>query len=389
MSRQETRADHFNDRTGAFLCQQLRSCRSATIFILVLGVMCAIFFVGWLQRGKAARDLKSDSRYLRGRLRRAEFENRGLREVVAPLISQAFTEFPGEETTRALKMVVARLESEDIVRRPIASVLAAVEIFVESDLKIDKKHAAGGGYLAFCRGSDTLLMVSSDSIYAHRDKEGKVRYSGVLQMSATDPGAGKPMNFLGEAEYLKIGFDAAPKNSVVADGKVTVVVNASRRFEFQIPSQKMLENTLFIRGIGNFIESQTESKSQANVSISSNRSTSETPTKEEIKKAVGAYLQYASTAEVRGPLSVGQVEEELLRSTLEWIVNEGLRPDKLQVPFGFMNDRWQSFKAQLRGMDQIYYYISDKDSWAVLCGSAGYALIREGLVIDTFVTSGN
>ena len=43
--------------------------------------------------------------------------------------------------------------------------------------------------------------------------------------------------------------------------------------------------------------------------------------------------------------------------------------------------------SEVEGQD--YYFISEKDSWAVLCGCAGYALIREGQVVDVIITSGN
>ena len=358
------------------------------VFILALSVLCGVFLVEWTQRGDTIEDLRSESRTLMLNLRLFEAENRGLRETIAPLISQAYSEFPEEEITRSLKKIIVRLDSEDALRRPIISVLARVEIVIRTDLKIDKNRTDNGGYLALCRDSDTLLLASSDSFYTRQSEEGKVKYSGVFQMSATDSAADKPINELDETEYLKIGFFAVPKNSNVVDGKVIIIINTSQRFDFQIPPQKMQDDTIFVREIDSFMEYQVQQKIQTVSYEGSYYFVSKTYTQEEVGKIIGKYLRRNFRIEVRGPLSIEQVEEESLRSVLESF-SENVRKDIPKVPFGFSNDTWLKFKMRLCGTDKIYYFMSEKASWAVLCGCTGYALIREGQVVDVIITAGN
>jgi hypothetical protein len=388
MEKQKTWFDGLKGKVGAFFQVRVDRWWWVIVCILALGVVCGVFLFEWAQRGGTIEDLKSENGKLKLNLRLFQTENRGLREAVAPLISQAFSEFPEEEITQSLKKIIVRLDSENALRRPITSVLAAVEIVIQTDLKIDKNHADNGGYLALCRDSDTLLLASSDSFYTRQSEEGKVKYSGVLQMSATDSAAGKPINELDEIEYLKIGFFAAPKNSIVVDGKVTIIINTSQRFEFQIPPQKMHEDMIFVREIGNFMEYQVQQKIHDEVSGDSNLSLSETYTQEEVGKIIGKYLRQTFQMEVKGPLSIERIEEESLRSVLVSF-SENVRRDIPQIPFGFNNGAWLRFKMRLCGTDKIYYFMSEKASWAVLCGRAGYALIREGQVVDVIITSGN
>lgn len=391
MSGQDAQADHSNGDTATSLRERMGRRQRAIITISVLGVLCVALLVGWLCRGSEIRDLKGANRVLNGRLRLAEFERRGLRETIGPLVGRAYIEFPEEETTRAIKKIAARWASKDAMTRPVTSVLAAIEIFVASDISVDNRNENGEGHLSLCSASDTLLALSSDSFCARRSKRGNAEYGGVFRMSPEDSAAETPMDLLDKTEYLTIGFNPRPGDDEIASGKVTIIFNTSERFEFQIPAQKVQESKVFVRGIRNLAESQIQSKNQATVAGGANRVISETPSLEEIEKTMGAYLHpYASSAEVRGPLSIEQVEEEMLRSHLEFVVVDGMRRDVPKLPFvGFMNEGWQRFKTQLIGIDQIYYFISDKESWGILCGSAGYAIIREGQVVDTFIVAGN
>ncbi|UCE48334.1 MAG: hypothetical protein JSW47_22390 [Phycisphaerales bacterium] len=265
---------------------------------------------------------------------------------------------PEEETTRALKKTAARWASKDAMTRPITSALAAVEMVIASNLGLDKRDENRGAHLSLCHASDALLVLSSDSLCARRSKSGTVEYGGVFQMSPKDLPAATPLDLVGKTEYLTVGFDPRPGDDQVTNGKITIVFNSSERFEFQIPAQKVQENKVFVRGIPNLVESQIRSKNQVTIPSGANRVISETPTLEEIEKTMGGYLRHASSAEVRGPLSLEQVEEESLRSIMESVVTQGIRRDIPMVPFGFMNDRWQYFKTQLLGIDQLYYFMS-------------------------------
>ena len=388
MGKQKTWINGLNSKVGAFLHIQVDRRWLVIVFILVLGVMCGVLFFEWVQRGDKIKDLKYENGKLKLNLRLVVAENRDIREILAPLISQAYSEFPEEEITQSLKKIVFRLDSRDALKRPITSVLATVEIVIQSDLKVNNNHIDNGSYLALCRDSDTLLLTSSDRFYTRQGKEDKVIYRGVFQMSDMDSAVGRPINELDKTEYLKMGFFAAPKNSIVANGKVIIIINTSQRFDFRIPPQKMQEDMIFVREIGSFTDHKVQQYISSWISRGSNYYIPRIYTKQEVGRIIGKYLRQNFRIDVRGPLSIEQIEEESLRSGLE-LFCENVREDIPKVPFGFSNDTWLKFKMRLCGTDKIYYFISEKDSWAVLCGCAGYALIREGQVVDVIITSGN
>ena len=388
MEKQKTWFDALIGKIGAFSHIRVGRRWWIIVFILIFGVVGGVFLFEWAQRGDTIEDLKSENGKLKLDLRLFAAENKGLREVLAPLIRQAYSDFPEEQITQSLKKIVVRLDNKDALKRPITSVLAIVEIVIRSDLKINNNHTDNSGSLALCRGSDTLLLASSDRFYKRQNEEGKVMYRGVFQMSDTDSAVNKPINELDETEYLQIEFFAVPQNSTVVDGKVTIIINTSRRFDFQIPPQKMQEDLVFVRQIDSFMDHMVQQDMNSWISKSSKYYVPRTYTKEQVGNIIGKYLRQSFRIEVRGPLSIEQVEEESLRSSLEWFC-EYVREDIPKVPFGFINDTWLRFKMRLCGTDKIYYFISEKDSWAVLCGCAGYALIREGQVVDIIITSGN
>ena len=56
------------------------------------------------------------------------------------------------------------------------------------------------------------------------------------------------------------------------------------------------------------------------------------------------------------------------------------------VPFGFLNDAWNQFKSQILPGDKIFDFTTSPESWKKLAGRQGYVLVRDGVVIATFVT---
>ena len=79
----------------------------------------------------------------------------------------------------------------------------------------------------------------------------------------------------------------------------------------------------------------------------------------------------------------------LQKVTLEEIEENNLYPDDGRVPhvpFGFAHAKWVQWKAQIREGDELYYFSSSAEAWRNLAGREGYALIREGQVVDTMVT---
>ena len=47
---------------------------------------------------------------------------------------------------------------------------------------------------------------------------------------------------------------------------------------------------------------------------------------------------------------------------------------------------WQMLKAKMLPGDEIWYFSSDPESWRHLAGREGYALVRDGDVIDAITT---
>ena len=50
---------------------------------------------------------------------------------------------------------------------------------------------------------------------------------------------------------------------------------------------------------------------------------------------------------------------------------------------------WQGLKAQMLPGDEIWYFSSGPESWRQLAGREGYALVRDGDVIDSLITGMN
>jgi hypothetical protein len=51
--------------------------------------------------------------------------------------------------------------------------------------------------------------------------------------------------------------------------------------------------------------------------------------------------------------------------------------------------KMKQFKEQIRPSDLIYYYCSEQAQWDAMMGSEGYALVRDGEVIDELLLKMN
>jgi hypothetical protein len=100
-----------------------------------------------------------------------------------------------------------------------------------------------------------------------------------------------------------------------------------------------------------------------------------------ITKIIRDYCGLGFSVDIRGPLTVEEVEKESLNE-----LSKESRKDIPKVPFGFSNKRWLLFKGKYRESDEIYYFITDQTSWNNLAGSAGYVLIRNYKVLATIIT---
>jgi hypothetical protein len=81
------------------------------------------------------------------------------------------------------------------------------------------------------------------------------------------------------------------------------------------------------------------------------------------------------------------------KTTIEKAEQDHLVTDKRlgpkPVPFGFINARWEKFKAGFRVGDELWEYESPAKSWEDLAGQAGLCIVREGRIIDTIITRMN
>lgn len=54
-------------------------------------------------------------------------------------------------------------------------------------------------------------------------------------------------------------------------------------------------------------------------------------------------------------------------------------------PFGEMTDRWREFVEQIGENDELWFFSSPDDSFAMKLGCLGYAIVRDGDVRKTLV----
>jgi hypothetical protein len=59
------------------------------------------------------------------------------------------------------------------------------------------------------------------------------------------------------------------------------------------------------------------------------------------------------------------------------------------VPFGFINARWEKFKAGIKIGDELWEFESPGKSWEKLAGRAGFCIVRAGRIIDAIITRMN
>lgn len=83
---------------------------------------------------------------------------------------------------------------------------------------------------------------------------------------------------------------------------------------------------------------------------------------------------------IYGPLSIAEVEKE---STVKIEIEGKMRA----IPFGYINDKWEEFKALYSSGDCIYHFKTGPKSWAALYGREGYILVREGKIIHYILSA--
>lgn len=86
------------------------------------------------------------------------------------------------------------------------------------------------------------------------------------------------------------------------------------------------------------------------------------------------------------PLGIDEIER------YEMAIISAMRKSMSEIPnapFGFQNAAWVDFKSRVRPGDKIVSYNTDRRAWQNLAGETGYALMRSGCLIESFMTRQN
>ena len=53
------------------------------------------------------------------------------------------------------------------------------------------------------------------------------------------------------------------------------------------------------------------------------------------------------------------------------------------VPFGFINEHWNAFKAEIIEGDELWLFSSSRESWTNNCGKGGICIVRDGVIVKS------
>ena len=84
------------------------------------------------------------------------------------------------------------------------------------------------------------------------------------------------------------------------------------------------------------------------------------------------------------PLTVQEIERRAIDA-----VKKSTRDDIPQVPFGFINEHWETIKAEMKQGDTLVAFDTPQRDWDNLGGMRGYALIRGKMLINVIITECN
>lgn len=160
------------------------------------------------------------------------------------------------------KQVDSPKPSQDIMDTRILTATATVEITIRSEEQVNARHSYQGAVLAFGKGKEALLLLSSKESTAKQMDMAEVRYSSELDMKPTDKAFKQPLSLLEQVEYAQVRFEIIPPDSEVLSGTVICIFNNNIPIELSVPSQKMLGNLITIRhiDIGEALQQHTKSR---------------------------------------------------------------------------------------------------------------------------------
>lgn len=89
---------------------------------------------------------------------------------------------------------------------------------------------------------------------------------------------------------------------------------------------------------------------------------------------------FGPDAIVEGPKTVPEIERESLTRVAKCTHCP-------QKPFGYQYTEWEQFKRLVRPRDCVVFFRSNPASWEALYGTEGYALVRNGRILRSILTS--
>ncbi|MBU4276599.1 MAG: hypothetical protein KKC30_07670 [Proteobacteria bacterium] len=134
-------------------------------------------------------------------------------------------------------------------KAPIHTATTTVEITVSSPKNINTHYMDRGGYLALVKGGKPLIVLAAHESYAHQLGNNRLKFRGLFSMDVQDPAAGKPVNYLTEAERAEVFFHEWPKDGQILEGNAVCTVNSNIGFKIKVPLQKMSEGVAFINDL--------------------------------------------------------------------------------------------------------------------------------------------
>ncbi len=183
-----------------------------------------------------------------------------LETQLIPFKTIALEKYTGSEQ-EALRKFAQELEDlknyVNPLKKPIAFATAEVEVKIKSDEQVNTRYMGRGGYLAFVKNRQIVLITSHDESTARQNGKGEVVYMGNFNIQTERSiNIGKPVETLQASDIIQIKFLKIPEGSEVVGGKATVIINGDMRFEFEISPQQM-KDVIIIRNIKDkFLTSQ-------------------------------------------------------------------------------------------------------------------------------------
>lgn len=230
----------------------------ASVQVAIVGGVVSLLVAGmyiWHNRSQLKQDntsYVSDIKNLERKNQELTSEVQRLETQLTPFKVIALEKFTGSEQER-LQQLADKLDDlknyVDPFKKPIASATAHVEVTIKSEEQVDTSYMSEGGYLAFVKNRQPLLLTSNTQSSARQTGKGEVVYKADLQMQDDFSDIGEPVEILQTCSLIQIMFRKIPENSDVVKGKASVVINGDMRFEFEILPQQMQNEKILIHDI--------------------------------------------------------------------------------------------------------------------------------------------